>query len=108
MQHETIKTSAIFIATRGRTRVYRTLADVPPRLRKKLIRSTGSPDAATVLIADRRGAEELLRLEAPPPASGGLRRRRAAALRWVRRHWVELSFGLTVALLIRVLISVWS
>jgi hypothetical protein len=105
MPREIIKTSAIFIATRGRTRVYRSLEDVPPQLRRKLIRSTGGQDAATVVIADRRGARELLRTGAPLEACGRLRRKRAAALGWAQEHWLGLSFTFTLLLLAGMLIS---
>jgi hypothetical protein len=104
MGREIIRTSAIFIATRGRTRVYRNLGDVPPRLRQKLIRSTGGRDAGTVVIADRRGAEELLHMRAPlDPRGAGPRR--AAALGWARKHWLGFSFLLTLLLLLCVLVS---
>jgi len=105
MPREIIKTSAIFIATRGRTRVYRSLEDVPPRLRRELIRSTGGQDSATVVIADRRGAEELLRIESPFEACGRVRRSPAAALRWVRKHWLGLSLTVTLLLLAAMLFS---
>jgi hypothetical protein len=57
----TVKTSAILIAEGERTSVYRTVDEVPPGLRGKLARSTSGANAGTVLIADRRGAQELLR-----------------------------------------------
>lgn len=57
-EHGVVKTSAIFISTRGKTVMYNTVEEVPPRLRKKLLKLKG---AATVLIADRRGLQELLR-----------------------------------------------
>ncbi len=67
-----VKTSAIFISTRGKTVMYNTVEEVPPRLRKKLFNLNAN--AATVLIADRRGLKELLRArseqltETPGPA----------------------------------------
>ena len=59
--HGTVKTSAILIADGHRTVFYRTVAEVPPELRRKLAESTAGSNAATVVIADRRGAQELLR-----------------------------------------------
>ncbi len=57
----TIRTSAILIAAGRGLSVYRKLDEVPPRLRSKLVKSTAGANAGTVLIADRRGAQELLR-----------------------------------------------
>ncbi len=55
------RTSTIFISSGNGTRVYRSIAEVPPRLRRKLQRSTTGMNSATILIADRRGREELVR-----------------------------------------------
>jgi hypothetical protein len=60
-KHGTLKTSTIMISTGKRLSVYRKLEEVPPGLRSKLVKSTAGSNAGTVLIADRRGAEELLR-----------------------------------------------
>lgn len=68
MDRGTLKSSTIFIATRDRTEVYRTLEEIPVGLRRRLRNLTSGGNAATVLIADRRGARELLRLAAQPPA----------------------------------------
>ncbi len=57
----TVKTSTILIGEGRGFSVYRTLDDVPPRLRTKLMKSTAGANAGTVVIADRRGAQELLR-----------------------------------------------
>ncbi|MGE5644341.1 MAG: hypothetical protein ACM336_00985 [Acidobacteriota bacterium] len=57
----TVKTSTILIGAGKRLAVYRKLEEVPPRLRSKLVKSTAGQNAGTVLIADRRGAQELLR-----------------------------------------------
>ena len=61
MQRVTVKTSTIFIAKGEKTRVYRSVQDVPPHLRKELEDSTNGFNSATILIADRRGREEILR-----------------------------------------------
>ncbi|MBV9304344.1 MAG: hypothetical protein JOY62_15155 [Acidobacteriaceae bacterium] len=55
------RTSTIFIATDAGTRVYRSMAEVPAPLRQKLRASTKGMNSATILIADRRGREELIR-----------------------------------------------
>ncbi len=61
MNRVTIKTSTIFVGVKGRTNVYRSLKDVPPRLRKKLIESTSGSNSGTILIADRSGRDEIVR-----------------------------------------------
>ncbi|HSP68493.1 MAG TPA: hypothetical protein VLN48_12240 [Bryobacteraceae bacterium] len=111
----TVKTSTIFIAKGGRTRVYRSVSEVPQRLRKELEESTNGFNSATILIADRRGRKEILRaLQGLPSA---LRTRLAASLapaqdsapaprssrplaRILRRNWPELLLPGAVGLLL--------
>src|SRR5271156_1022786 len=106
MHRVTVKTSTIFIAKGGRTQVFRSVNEVPPRLRKELEESTNSFNSATILIADRRGREEILRALNDMPS--GLRWRLASslgsnqnstgvparpsgpALRFLRRNWAEV------------------
>ena len=105
MHRVTVKTSTIFIAKGGRTKVYRSVSEIPQRLRKELEESTNGFNSATILIADRRGRNEILRaLQGLPSA---LRTRLAASLtpsqdeapapkvtrplaRFLRRNWPEL------------------
>jgi hypothetical protein len=61
MTRLTAKSSTIFITDREKTNVYRSLGDVPPELRRKLQESTQGINSATILIADKRGKEELVR-----------------------------------------------
>jgi hypothetical protein len=58
MPRVTVKTSTIFISVGEKTKVYRSVNDVPPPLRKKLEQSTNGINSATILIADRRGDRE--------------------------------------------------
>ncbi len=56
------RSSTIFIAAGGEeTRVYRSVEDIPVGLRRKLQDSTRGTNSATILIADKRGREELVR-----------------------------------------------
>ncbi|HTU47192.1 MAG TPA: hypothetical protein VMF91_19170 [Bryobacteraceae bacterium] len=61
MTRLTARSSTIFIATGRQTHVYRSVNDVPPALRRKLQDSTRSMNSATILIADKRGQQELVR-----------------------------------------------
>ena len=61
MAQLTARTSTIFIATNERTRVYRSVEDVPLVLRQKLLECTRGLNSATILIADKQGREELVR-----------------------------------------------
>jgi hypothetical protein len=104
MHRVTVKTSTIFIAKGGKTRVYHSVNDVPPRLRKQLEDSTNGFNSATILIADRRGREEIVRALNGLPS--GLRSRLASSLapsaraaaskstrpvqQFLRENWAEL------------------
>jgi hypothetical protein len=61
MTRLTARSSTIYIAIGDETRVYRSVDQVPPELRRKLRESTRSMNSATILIADKRGREELVR-----------------------------------------------
>ena len=120
MYRVTVKTSTIFIAKGGRTQVYHSVNEVPAPLRKELEDSTNSFNSATILIADRRGREEIMRALNGLPS--GLRSRLAsslapaaaaakraprtamnAALEFIRGNWagilLPVSAGLAVWLL---------
>ena len=56
-----LKTSTILISAENTKGVYRSVEDVPEPLRKKLLRSTNSLNSRTILIADRRGRQEIAR-----------------------------------------------
>ncbi len=116
MQRVTVKTSTIFIAKGGKTRVYHSVNDVPPLLRKQLEDSTNSFNSRTILIADRRGREEILRALNGMPS--GLRSRLATSLRstsdaadapakparfglaFLRRNWAEMLLPTAVGVIV--------
>ena len=118
MHRVTVKTSTIFIAKSGRTQVYRSVSEIPERLRKELEESTNSFNSATILIADRRGREEIVKALNGLPSS--LRSRLANSLtprpdaeaeveveskiapvlRFLRRNWLEITLSTTVAVIV--------
>lgn len=55
------KCSTIFIAAGDRIEIFHSLEEVPEELREKLLETTRGAGAATILIADQRGREEILR-----------------------------------------------
>ena len=71
------QTSAVLISADGTDMIYRSMDEVPRPWRTKLLESTSSANSATILIADRRGREELARVMRSLGASGTARQRRA-------------------------------
>jgi hypothetical protein len=53
------QTSTVLISAKDTEMVYRSMDEVPDPLRSKLLKSTNSPNSATILIADRRGRKEI-------------------------------------------------
>jgi len=95
MSRVTVKSSTIFISVGDKTEVYRSVDDVPPSLRKKLEQSTNGINSATILIADRKGKEEIVRAIRGLPSS--LRSRLTSSLRKESRkqtHLLERSLSL--------------
>lgn len=119
MNRVTVKTSTIFIAKGGQTHVFRSVSEVPSRLRKELEESTNSFNSATILIADRRGRAEIIKALnglpsslrsrlapslTPPPTTAEAKpsseRNATLALRFLRRRWLEIVLPSAVALIV--------
>ena len=108
MGRNTFKTSTILVSDRHGLRVYPSRAEMPPHLRTRLDQSLNGGMAATVLIADPRGRDEILKtlrgeVSALNDGVPGLARRRsrqtettlAAGPVWLRSRVVRLliAFG---------------
>ena len=61
MNHTTVKSSTIFVAEGSKTQVFRSLNEMPADVRRRLEKSTNGTHSATILIADRRGRDEIAR-----------------------------------------------
>jgi hypothetical protein len=59
--YRTVRTSVILVAVDNRIEAYSSLEDLPVELRERLIESTSGDYAATILIADRKGRDAMLR-----------------------------------------------
>jgi len=55
------QSSTVLISSGGADLVYRSVEEVPPPLRTRLLKSTNGVNSGTILIADRRGREEITR-----------------------------------------------
>jgi hypothetical protein len=53
------QTSTVLISAGRAHMVYRSVEEVPVKLRSKLLRSTNGANSATILIADRRGRKQI-------------------------------------------------
>jgi len=116
MHRFTLKTSTIFIAKGRKTRVYRSVSEVPRRLRQELEESTNGFNSATILIADRRGREEIVRALHGLPSA--LRSRLAPSLKkqpetvaaplkaarplvhFLRQNWIQIALPGAVGLVV--------
>lgn len=56
-----LRTSTILVAVGNKTRIYRSAKQMPAELRRRLEKTTTGTNSATILIADKRGREEILR-----------------------------------------------
>jgi hypothetical protein len=66
------QTSTVLISASDVEGVYRSVQEVPEPLRNRLLKSTNGANSATILIADRKGREEIARVMRQAPAPRGL------------------------------------
>jgi hypothetical protein len=116
MKTVTLKTSTIFVSVGRHTHIYKSVGDIPASLRVRLEKTTAGANSATIVIADRRGKEELVRAIQGQPSSIPLRvtqsarRKRAHRQRIdrvrARRYYLEIGLIGILALLLWTL-AVW-
>jgi hypothetical protein len=108
------QTSTVLISTNGSDQVFRSVDEVPAGLRTRLLKSTNGANSATILIADRRGRQEIAKAMRNLP--GPVQRRwiqtlmateaAATAIEWLtpaRRRAILVVIGvLTVAAVVLV------
>lgn len=63
------QTSTVLISTGRADRVYRSVDEVPLRLRNRLLKTTNGANSATILIADRKGRKEIDKAMRKAPAT---------------------------------------
>ena len=63
------QTSTVMISAGAAHKVYRSVDEVPVRLRSKLLKSTNGANSATILIADRRGRRQIAKVLRSLPAN---------------------------------------
>lgn len=102
MGTSTYKTSTIFVSTgkKKQTRVFRSLDEVPATLRDKLHANISGPNSRTLIVADRRGREYLIRTlkratRRAVPSAHCARPVKNSAMRgrWeeAKRYWLEIG-----------------
>jgi len=64
------QSSTVLISADGADKIYRSVEEVPYPLRHRLLKSTNSPNSATILIADRRGRQEIAKAMRKLPGTG--------------------------------------
>jgi hypothetical protein len=100
MERLTMKTSTVIISLGEQFLRYRSLSEVPAKLRKQVTEATSGANSATIIIADEAGRQEIAR------SIAGDKRKAASLLRhsrgqkgqgggWVPslrvRQWLELT-----------------
>ena len=69
MSRFTVKNSTVFVAVDDETKVFRSVDEVPPEWRKRFENPKGGLKPQTILIADRKGREEIMRSLQGHPSS---------------------------------------
>lgn len=109
-----MQTSIVVISAGGDDLVFRTVDEVPSRLRTKLLRSTNGSNSATILIADRRGRKQVARAlrSLPSPTQrrsmhNSLGRRAGALAEWLTPPRKRVAVGVLFLLALLIVAAVF-
>jgi hypothetical protein len=96
MGTSTYKTSTILVSTGSRTRVFKSLDEMPGELRKRVSENIAGPNSRTLVVADRRGREYLMKALHSSAASVPVRKIRKNPGRVERempagQYWIEIG-----------------
>ena len=101
-----LKTSTIVISTSDAEGVYRSLEEVPAPLRNRLLESTSGQNSATILIADRKGREEIARaVRRIPGLQAGLAAKIPAGIARVATGGALRALRVTAAVIVLILVA---
>ena len=81
MSEFTWKTSTVFVAIGEQTKVYRTMDEMPFAVRQRLSEKVKSWNSATIMIADQRGRDVLVRAMCDDGSDRGPRQASSVAAR---------------------------
>jgi hypothetical protein len=109
-----MQTSIVVISAGREDLIFRTVEEVPSRLRGKLLRSTNGSNSATILIADRRGRKQVAKaLRALPSPKqrrllhNALGRRAQTAAEWLTPARKRAALGTLILLALMVVVAVF-
>lgn len=110
MERGTQKISTILISIGDETKTFRSVAEMPPSLRKRLLESTSGRLAGTLLIADEKGRKEIMRTM--QGHSSSLESRLLASLarqytREKRPHWLSWRQAAEIGLVGGIGLCLW-
>jgi hypothetical protein len=97
MKTQTLKTSTIFVSTGRRTRVFRSITEIPDPLRKRVSENLSGPNTRTLIVADRGGREYLIQALRGVAASQASSRRTSrksgipAFASRAKAYWLEIT-----------------
>lgn len=100
------QTSTVLISTGGADLVYRSVEEIPPGLRTRLLKSTSGGNSGTILIADRRGRQEIAKTLGKLPDAPSRQRHKGSS----RAEWLtpgETRWMAVVVLLLALALVTW-
>ena len=109
-----MQNSIVMISAEGDDLVFRSVEEVPSRLRTKLLRSTNGSNSATILIADRRGRKQVARAlrSLPSPTQrrlmhNALSRRAGWLTDWLTPQRKRAAIGVLLLLALLIIAAVF-